>query len=744
MTANTTAKLAIIGYSGIFPQADSPEMLWQLLDTNKKTFSEIPQDRWSIEGFYSKDRFAHNKSSSKWMAAIALPEAKQRIWPDFPSAEHATVDPQQLLLLCETKRALEHAGLSTDALSGKRVSVSVGCMDSDNMHNQIQSELPVSPGTVFGNYQALLANRISQHFGFTGESKAINTACSASFMALSDARSQLINHRADYAIVAAANLNIHPLKYYAFSKAGMLSPSGSCTPFDITADGYVPGDCVAVLCVTTLDQAIKRNHHIYGVIEGMAGNHNGNRALSPTAPSVPAQIELLKMALDDAEISAQEVSYIEAHGTGTSLGDPLEIEALAHVYGHHACHVGSVKGVIGHTEAAAGLAAIIKTLLMFRFQTIPGNHWVRTINPLVDERLAQLQIAKKSQCWTTATKRIAGISSFGSGGANGHIIISEWHALQRDTATNPLQQGLYLSETSYAPSHNLFGWLSDKQWQPNPNKDTFCQSVFLVRENKAVQLQPLTEIPLVNDANLNEFSSLAHLILCPVAIVCKHKRSASSGADLLTQLPAGSLYIDRSGMNARLPTFFVEELASLPNLIENLSPMWLYKAKELERYQFTFKLLVARWKKFLPESADENGERLAYAMAYTDLYHKWSLVPKTVPACLGVVKKLLNAGICQERQFTRWFCLQENIVDSLLHALVEHIIAGKGLPIDIFEYGMPETIVSRVFPLNDNIAAPDKKEDLQNLIARSWIGHPYPVNSLTNNDNFSFKMLFSD
>lgn len=744
MTANTTAKLAIIGYAGIFPQADSPETLWHILCANKETFSEIPPDRWPIADFYSEDRFARNKSSSKWMAAIDLPEVKQRVWPDFPAAELATSDPQQLLLLRETKRTLEHAGLSAESLSGKRVSVSVGCMDSDNMHNQTQSDLPVSPGTVFGNYQALLANRISQHFGFTGESKAINTACSASFMALSDARAQLVNHRADYAIIAAANLNLHPLKYYAFSKAGMLSRSGSCTPFDITADGYVPGDCIAALCVTTLEQAIKQNHHIHGVIEGMAGNHNGNRALSPTAPSVAAQIELLEMALDDAQIAAQGVSYIEAHGTGTSLGDPLEIEALAHVYGRHACHVGSIKGVIGHTEAAAGLAAIIKTLLMFRFQAIPGNHWVKTINPLVAERLAKLQIAQQSQRWATPTQRVAGISSFGSGGANGHIIISEWLAPPRTAAFDPLQQGLYVAEESYAPHHDVAGWLAHKQWKPRPNKDSVCRSVFLVSENKAQRLQPLAEMPSIDEASLSQFSSLAHLLLCPVTVVAAHKSLAPGGADLLTLLPVGSLYIDRQGLYAKLPTAFLKELASLPQLIAKLSSAWLYQAKELERNQFTFKFLVARWKKCLPESADENGERLAYAMAYSDLYHKWSLAPKTVPACLSVIKKLLNASVCQERQFARWFCRQENIIDSLLRALAESIIAGKGFPVDIFEGGQPATIVNCVWPLNDNPALLNKVEDLRPLIARSWIGHPYPAGSLINDGSVSLQMLFSD
>ncbi|MEI2263933.1 beta-ketoacyl [acyl carrier protein] synthase domain-containing protein [Erwinia sp. CGal63] len=745
MSVNVTGKLAIIGYAGLFPQADSPEALWDLLCAERDAFTEIPQDRWPIADFYSEDRFAPNKSSAKWMAAIDLPAAKQAVWPEFPATEHATVDPQQLLLLHVTGQALAHAGLTASALAEKRVSVSVGCMDSENMHSQLQSNLPVGPGTVFGNYQALLANRISQHFGFTGESKAINTACSASFMALSDARAQLVKNSADYAIVAAANLNLHPLKYYAFAKAGMLSRSGSCTPFDITADGYVPGDCIAALCVTTLEQALKEHHPIHAVIEGMAGNHNGNRAVSPTAPSVAAQIELLQLALADANLPAQAVSYLEAHGTGTSLGDPLEIEALAHVYGHHSCHVGSVKGVIGHTEAAAGLAAIVKTLLMFRFNAIPGNHWIKTLNPLVAERLAQLQIPRQRQEWASTPRRIAGISSFGSGGANGHIILGEWRASSRPTTVaEPLPPGFYLCESNSSSQHNLTAWLAGKQWRPDPQQDSFCRSAIWVGERKTERLRPLTSMPLLSETDLNDSPHFLNLLLCPVVVVAATAHHALSSADLLSLLPVGSLQLDAQGAMAKLPVAFVQELASLPITLAALSPEWLTQAKELERYQFTFKLLVAKWKKYIPCEPNGINERLAYAMAYSDLYDKWSLQPKMIPSSLGIIRKLLNAALFQERQFAAWFSEKEIIVNKIVFALAETVAAGKSVPIDIFSGKEPGTVVfcASAISCDPKMLNTEKYPDV--LLIRSWIGRKLLPNPMIKNSGLSVPMYFSD
>ncbi|WP_312042750.1 beta-ketoacyl synthase N-terminal-like domain-containing protein [Erwinia sp.] len=745
MPANVTDKLAIIGYAGIFPQADSPEALWDLLCAERDTFTEIPPDRWPLADFYSEDKFARNKSSAKWMAAIDLPGAKQAIWPEFPATEHATVDPQQLLLLHVTGQTLAHAGLSASTLAEKRVSVSVGCMDSENMHNQLLSDLPVGPGTVFGNYQALLANRISQHFGFTGESKAINTACSASFMALSDARAQLVKNGADYAIVAAANLNLHPLKYYAFAKAGMLSRSGSCTPFAITADGYVPGDCIAALCVTTLERALKEHHPVHAVIEGMAGNHNGNRAVSPTAPSVAAQIELLNLALADADLPAQAVSYLEAHGTGTSLGDPLEIEALAHVYGHHPCQVGSVKGVIGHTEAAAGLAAIIKTLLMFRFNAIPGNHWAKTLNPLVAERLAQLQIARQRQEWTAMPRRIAGISSFGSGGANGHIILGEWRASSRPAiATEPLPAGFYLCENNSSAPRNLTSWLAGKPWRPDPVQGRFCRNAFWVSERQTERLQPVTTLPLLSEASLNNSPHVLNLLLCPIGVVAATERYALSSADLLSLLPVGSLQLAPQGAMAKLPTTFVQALASLPDSLAALSPAWLIQAKELERYQFTFKLLVAKWKKHMPCEPDAINERLAYAMAYSDLYDKWSLQPKIIPASLGVIRKLLNAALFQERQFAAWFGQEELIVDKIVCALAEAIAAGKAVPTDIFDGREPGTVVYCAGATGYDVETLNKEPDPDVLVIRSWIGKKLLPDPVIKNSGLSLPICFSD
>ncbi|CAE1147801.1 beta-ketoacyl [acyl carrier protein] synthase domain-containing protein [Serratia rhizosphaerae] len=743
MTTYKAGKLAVIGYAGVFPQADSPEALWDLLCAGQDAFTEIPADRWPVVDFYSEDRFARNKSSSKWMAAIDLPALKQSFWANFPVAEHATVDPQQLLLLRETERALAHAGLSAEALVGRRVSVSVGCMDVDNLHSQCMSDLPVGPGTVFGNYQALLANRISQHFGFTGESKAINTACSASFMALSDARSQLTASRADYAIVAAANLNLHPLKYYAFSKAGMLSRTGRCRPFDITADGYVPGDCVAALCVTTLERAVKERHKIHAVIDGMAGNHNGNRSLSPTAPSVTAQIELLEAALEDAQALAQDVSYIEAHGTGTSLGDPIEIEALAHVYGQHPCHVGSIKGVIGHTEAAAGLAAMIKTMLMFRFQTIPGNHWITALSPLVAERLDHIQVTQQGLEWNAKPKRIVGISSFGSGGANGHIILSEWCPETGETAP-PLKDGFYLCQDYCPPAHQIMQWAADKTWQRSAQEDRVYRTAFQVHQERLELLAPLSDTPRLAASNALRDIQRFNLLCSPLVILADAACRVTDVSELLSALPNGSFYVTSSGLSAKLPTTFLQELSCLRSLLAGLDREWLERAGQLEHHQFTFKLLVAKWRKYLPGDLNDVAERWVYAMAYSDLYDKWSLVPKTIPACLGVIKRLLSANMLKDREISEWFHSGKPLINPILSTIGRALTSGEVLPVDMFECKSTGEIVHCTWPEDDRaVGFQAEGETFDMLIVRSWLNKQHMVRTEREN-NLSPQTYFSE
>lgn len=438
------AKLAIIGYSCELAGAEDSNALWNLLTESQSAFEEIPKDRWAIEGFFSTARYEQNKSVSKWMAPINLTRANSRSKARLTSTEKAQIDPQQWLLFDHVERAMECAGIDASYLEQYNVSVSVGAMAVDNLFNKLDGTQAIGPETTLGNFQALLANRVSSEFGFRGESKTINTACSASFMALSDAERLLTLNRADFSIVAAANLNLHPMKYISFSKAGMLSRKGRCTPFSIDADGYVPGDGVAALLVTTIERATDLGLPIFAVVDSVIGNHNGSRTPSITAPSVDAQVELLSDSLSMANVEPESISYIEAHGTGTSLGDPIEVDALSRVFSES--DVGSIKGVVGHTESVAGLAGIIKVILMMKHKVIPANSWIEALNPLVFERKGKLNFPTHNKHWKPMNDiRRAAVSSFGFGGANGHVILSEPVETSGKQRPLPLSDGYYIA-----------------------------------------------------------------------------------------------------------------------------------------------------------------------------------------------------------------------------------------------------------------------------------------------------------
>ncbi len=311
-------------------------------------------------------------------------------------------------------------------------------MNIDYSQETAKSEA-IGSYTCLGSFESILANRLSYTFNFCGKSEPINAACASSLVAIHEAKTSLLIGESDYAIVSGINLNLHPLKYISFSKARMLSPTGLCKTFDKDADGYVPGDGVGVLLLQKLDDAQRDRNNIYGVIKGSAVNHTG-RSLSITSPRVDSQTNVIKAAYDDAKISSETITYIEAHGTGTSLGDPIEIEALTKVFRKDTekkqfCKIGSVKTNIGHLEGAAGIAGIIKVLMMMKYKKIPPTLNVNTINPVIDFKSSPFIPALELCDWqrSNSTPLRAGVSSFGFGGVNSHILVEEYVDTYVDT-----------------------------------------------------------------------------------------------------------------------------------------------------------------------------------------------------------------------------------------------------------------------------------------------------------------------
>jgi polyketide synthase PksN len=430
--SGTKNDIAVVGMACRFPGANNYGEYWHLLLNGVNAIKEIPPSRWDVNEFYSPDIDAPNKSISKWCGLVDGIDKFDNRFFNISPREAKSMDPQQRLLLEEAWHCIEDSGVALSRLQEKKTSVYIGVMAIDYYGESSQSNQTDSYACL-GNYECILANRLSYYFGLSGASISIDAACASSLIALHEAKTSLRSGECDYALAGGVSLNFHPFKYISFSKSRMLSPDGQCRTFSADANGYVPGDGVGVLLLQRLSDAERDGNHIYGVIKGSAMNHTGP-ALSITAPRMEAQRDVVLGALQDSGMSPETVSYVEAHGTGTSLGDPIEVESLTNAFREHTdkrryCRIGSVKSNIGHLEAAAGVAGVIKVLLMMRNRKVPRTLNVTELNPIIDFDETPFEVALDVGNWEPADGvdlLRAGVSSFGFGGANSHVLIEEY------------------------------------------------------------------------------------------------------------------------------------------------------------------------------------------------------------------------------------------------------------------------------------------------------------------------------
>lgn len=420
--------VSIIGLACRFSGGEGYRSFWSHLAAGDDLVTEIPAERWPIEGFYSRDFEAPDRSASKWGSFLERVDEFDHRFFEISPREARSMDPQQRLLLEEVWRCVEDSGIALSRLREKRTGIFVGMMSLDYAQRVQQSELSTDAFACPGTFSCILANRVSYFLGLTGPSISLDTACSSSLVALHQARQALLAGEVDYALVAGVSLNLTPWKYLSFSKARMLSPEGRCRTFDQSANGYVPGEGVGVLLLQRGEEAAGERNFVHGVIKGSAVNHGG-AAVSLTAPRVAAQKDVILAAYTNAGISPESVSYVEAHGTGTNLGDPIEFEALTQAFREHTreeqfCWLGSVKTNIGHLEPAAGIAGVIKVLLMMRERQIPKSLHLRKANPMIELKGSPFRLAEKLAPWEGRNGlRRAGVSSFGFGGVNSHVLL---------------------------------------------------------------------------------------------------------------------------------------------------------------------------------------------------------------------------------------------------------------------------------------------------------------------------------
>ena len=421
--------IAIIGMSCRFPGgANSPEAFWRLLDSKTDAIAPIPKDRWPLDKYHSADPTEPGKVISQYGGFIGHLYDFDASFFRVSPREALTLDPQQRLALELSWEALEQAGIAPDSLAAQSVGVFLGISSIDHW----QQVLARSPDTIdaylaTGNTHSVAAGRISYLLGISGPSLAIDTACSSSLVAVHLACQSLRQQECDMALVGGVNRIITPAASINFSKAKMLSADGRCRTFDASASGFGRAEGGGMVVLKRLSDAQEAGDRISAVILGSAVNHNG-RTNGLTAPSTSAQQAAISQALKVSKLDAEAVSYVETHGTGTALGDPIEVAALGQVFGNRErarpLTLGALKTNIGHTEAAAGIAGLIKSVLAIQHQQIPANLHLNAPNPNIDWNKLPFELPEETIPWPSPNApHTAGISAFGFNGTNAHLIL---------------------------------------------------------------------------------------------------------------------------------------------------------------------------------------------------------------------------------------------------------------------------------------------------------------------------------
>jgi len=428
--------IAIVGMHARLPGAPTPDEFWNLLAAGTDAVGEIPAERWPLEGFFEPGTLSKEtgRSYAKWGAFLEGADRFDAQFFGISPRDAALIDPQERLFLECAWHAMEDAALLGERADGIRgegggldVGVFVGV--TTNSHALLGPDRWRDGGTDIPTAMPWsVANRASYALNLCGPSLAVDTACSSSLVALHLACESLVRGECRAALAGGVNLYLHPSKYVQLCQQHMLSPTGRCRSFGTGADGFVPGEGVGAVVLKPLDAARRDGDRILGVILGSAVNHGG-RTNGFTVPSPGAQARLIGRALVNAGIPAASIGYVEAHGTGTPLGDPIEITGLKQALdGDDPCAVGSVKSNIGHLEAAAGIAALVKVLLQMRHRRIVPSIHTETLNPALGIEGSRFHIPRDLGVWqpdpVSGTLR-AGISSFGAGGANAHLILQE-------------------------------------------------------------------------------------------------------------------------------------------------------------------------------------------------------------------------------------------------------------------------------------------------------------------------------
>src|SRR5271165_2433562 len=473
----TNDRIAIVGIGCRLPgEVNDTESFWKLLVEGREAVTDVPADRWNIERFFDAEPGLPGKSIARRAGFLERIDLFDPQFFGISPREAPYVDPQHRLLLETAWEAMEDAGLVLDLDRGTDLGVFVGI--SHNDYQGIQGtpweHSGISPHSPTGCAHSIAANRISYCFNLTGPSVAMDTACSSALTAVYAACEHIRAGRGDAALAGGVTVIITPGGFIGFSQASMLSPEGRCKAFDASANGFVRGEGAGVVLLKRLSRAVADGDRIHGLIIGTALNQDGHTN-GISLPSAEAQARLVRDACADAGIAPSQIGFIEAHGTGTAVGDPIEAHALASALCEDRSEaapllIGSVKTNLGHLETAAGIAGLVKALLVLKHRQIPASLHFETPNPNIDFVALKLRVPTALEPFpATNGARIVGVNSFGFGGANAHVLLTEApsHPEAEDLGAHtnrawPLVLSARSEEALRSSAARLSAWLDER------------------------------------------------------------------------------------------------------------------------------------------------------------------------------------------------------------------------------------------------------------------------------------------
>nr|VFJ72078.1 MAG: Acyl transferase domain-containing protein [Candidatus Kentron sp. FW] len=450
-----TEPIAIIGMACRFPDADNPDAYWRLLHNGVDAITEVPPGRWDVDAFFDLAPEVPGKSYTRHGGFLPDIDRFEPAFFGISPREAVEMDPHQRLLLEVAWEALEDAGQAPTELVGRAVGVFFGMSGlTGYAAAKFSGDLSGDPEditayTATGSTLSVSAGRLSYVLGLQGPALALDTACSSSLVAFHQACQSLRNGECEMALAGGVSLIIFPAEMVILSRLQALSPDGRCKTFDAGADGFSQGEGCGIVVLKRLPDALADGDNILAVIRGSAINHDGVSS-GLTVPSRLAQEKVIRQALKNARVEPAEVEYIEAHGTGTSLGDPIEVGALGTVFAkNHSPDsplvIGSVKTNFGHLDSAAGIAGLMKVVLSLRHQEIPSHLHFKEPNPLIGLENLPFLVPVERQPWPRGkTRRIAGVSSFGIGGTNAHVVLEEAPAVESEPPLATVERPLHL------------------------------------------------------------------------------------------------------------------------------------------------------------------------------------------------------------------------------------------------------------------------------------------------------------